>query len=1131
MSNKALFFAGSDDETDPPPANGAASDANMSRPSPPLDSRSGSPAIPTVPEKRLFLVGSDEEDAPHSAERAPGRIILHDNRADHLSSDAELPCLEEVPRTSSVSSISSQLSDTRLSPTASSSRAPPLKKQRLASPKNSYHPLGMKDAYIGCIVGNAWSTAKGKGYINPGDEILVERDALEDKTGRVKGRNKAAGDKGKKKQLTLKAMMNPQPSKKFSKRKVDAVIRLTNKAGFEFGRLPQDLSVWISKLLDLNMITFKGSTMIDCPTVLHSGADLVVSLSVYIRASAFNPPSTSGIDTSKIFGLGQDTEEEIVLRERKAALLTLFDMLNLRPRRGAQVLRDRYVSSSGSESRSERSDGKKKVKTEIVGDGEEVEVEDGEELSDDDLQLIYRKAQRNDQALGEMDPPPTFSLTLRGYQKQALLWMHSMESGEKSARDATCMHPLWTEYVFPAEPREGLIDLTEDEQPFYFNPYSGELSLEFPKSELKLKGGILADGKMGMGKTIMLSALIHANKDPEPVRPEDEGKKARQLKLGSAFGAVSNNDQRQQSKFGSSATLVVAPASLLLQWSSELQRSSVPGTLRVTIWHGQNRLELDALHEDDEGQKSIPVVITSYGVLVSEHAKFQKSNGQSSVFQIEWLRVILDEAHHCKSRTSRTARAVYALQARRRWAVTGTPIVNKLEDLYSLLKFLNFIPWSAYPFFRSFITVPFLAHDPKAIEIVQVILESVLLRREKSMRDSNGNRIVELPAKEVSIEKLQFTPAERIVYDSIYDAAKRNFDQLNAKGLVGKNYTHVLAMLMRLRRAVLHPSLVVNPEDDNQDASPKPNAVDLDMLISDVSKDSNCEGGSKNAFAENVLANLVNASEVECPICLDVVEKPLIIPRCMHQCCRDCIVGYLTACLERGEEGRCPTCSQGPVKEVELMEVVRSKIEPGEQQSSFFRTSREQVGVSLRRNDFRSSTKLDALLQNLRRLQDQDPHFRAIVFSQFTSFLSLISAALDRERLTWYRFDGTMDMKKRNAAITEFRQNERKPKILLISLKAGGVGLNLTAANHVFMMDCWWNTATEHQAIDRVHRLGQEKTVYVKHFIVEDTIEGRILEIQKRKTAIVKEAFRGTQQSGKSDPESIENLKVIFGDD
>lgn len=142
--------------------------------------------------------------------------------------------------------------------------------------------------------------------------------------------------------------------------------------------------------------------------------------------------------------------------------------------------------------------------------------------------------------------------------------------------------------------------------------------------------------------------------------------------------------------------------------------------------------------------------------------------------------------------------------------------------------------------------------------------------------------------------------------------------------------------------------------------------------------------------------------------------------------------------------------------------------------------------VELRRNDFRSSTKLDALIQNLRessfghltagdgygcqigRLQDQDPYFRAIVFSQFTSFLSLISTALDREHLAWYRFDGSMDIRKRSATIAEFKQNERKSKVLIVSLKAGGVGLNvrelfsldkfyssykqLTCANHVFMV-------------------------------------------------------------------------------
>ena len=184
----------------------------------------------------------------------------------------------------------------------------------------------------------------------------------------------------------------------------------------------------------------------------------------------------------------------------------------------------------------------------------------------------------------------------------------------------------------------------------------------------------------------------------------------------------------------------------------------------------------------------------------------------------------------------------------------------------------------------------------------------------------------------------------------------------------------------------------------------------------------------------------------------------------------------------------------------------------------------------------------------LGRLREQDPGFRAVVFSQFTTFMDLIQIALERDGFMHYRFDGSMDVKTRTAAISEFKAPSQSPKILVISLKAGGVGLNLTVANHVFMMDCWWNAATENQgmplklerslvlirvsltAVDRVHRIGQEKTVYVKHFIIEHTIEGRILQIQKRKTAIAREAFRGTQASSRSDPESIQNLKIMFED-
>ena len=126
--------------------------------------------------------------------------------------------------------------------------------------------------------------------------------------------------------------------------------------------------------------------MIDCPTVLYSGADMIVSLSVYISASAFKPVNApdASIDPKVMFGQGKETEGEQSLRERKTALLTLFDAINLRPRAGA-----RGLSNGQAPGGDERQNAKPmpkpagtKTRTEIVGDGEEIEVEEGEELSD-----------------------------------------------------------------------------------------------------------------------------------------------------------------------------------------------------------------------------------------------------------------------------------------------------------------------------------------------------------------------------------------------------------------------------------------------------------------------------------------------------------------------------------------------------------------------------------------------------------------------------------------------------------------------------------------------------------------------------------------------------------------------------
>lgn len=133
---------------------------------------------------------------------------------------------------------------------------------------------------------------------------------------------------------------------------------------------------------------------------------------------------------------------------------------------------------------------------------------------------------------------------------------------------------------------------------------------------------------VGMGKTIMLSALIQTARGSEDPEPEVQRPiKRRQLKLDKSFRAVKLKDAAMPSR-GPLATLVVAPTSLLSQWSEELERSSKPGTLKVLVWHGQGRLDLEAAIESED---AVDVVITSYGTLVSEHVKSERLS--SPVFE------------------------------------------------------------------------------------------------------------------------------------------------------------------------------------------------------------------------------------------------------------------------------------------------------------------------------------------------------------------------------------------------------------------------------------------------------------------------------------------------------------------
>jgi SNF2 family DNA or RNA helicase len=150
------------------------------------------------------------------------------------------------------------------------------------------------------------------------------------------------------------------------------------------------------------------------------------------------------------------------------------------------------------------------------------------------------------------------------------------------------------------------------------------------------------------------------------------------------------------------------------------------------------------------------------------------------------------------------------------------------------------------------------------------------------------------------------------------------------------------------------------------------------------------------------------------------------------------------------------------------------------------------------------SAKVERLLEALADAA-ADGH-KALVFSQWTSLLDLVEPHLDAAGIAYTRLDGaTVD---RGAVVKDFQRDDGPP-VMLLSLKAGGTGLNLTAADHVFLLDPWWNPAAEDQAADRAHRIGQDRPVMVYRMVARDTVEERILALQARKRALADVALGG----------------------
>jgi SNF2 family DNA or RNA helicase len=168
------------------------------------------------------------------------------------------------------------------------------------------------------------------------------------------------------------------------------------------------------------------------------------------------------------------------------------------------------------------------------------------------------------------------------------------------------------------------------------------------------------------------------------------------------------------------------------------------------------------------------------------------------------------------------------------------------------------------------------------------------------------------------------------------------------------------------------------------------------------------------------------------------------------------------------------------------------------------------------------SSKIAVLLDGLAQLPKCT---KSLVFSQWTSLLSIVEPFLDAAGVQHVRLDGQMTMDERDGAVESFR-HDPDVSVFLLSLKAGGVGLHLVEATHVWLLDPWWNPMVEAQAFERCHRLGQAKQVTVHRIYVENTVEQALVSIQERKRALAEATLTGDMAP--LDKLSLEDLKAIF---
>ncbi|KAH8687414.1 SNF2 family N-terminal domain-containing protein [Tricladium varicosporioides] len=569
---------------------------------------------------------------------------------------------------------------------------------------------------------------------------------------------------------------------------------------------------------------------------------------------------------------------------------------------------------------------------------------------------------------------------------------------------------------------------------FYKHLITGSKRQIIPDNNL---GGIVSD-EMGMGKSLtMLSAIVASLATAESFA-QSEGR-----------DLVFNGVRKPASK----ATLVVIPSALLLDtWIEEVKKHILPNTLNTHKYHGP-RKELDPLK-----LLNFDIVFTTYATVATEFRR-----GSNILHNINWFRIVLDEAHEIRHQNTLQFRAVSTMSSKIRWCLSGTPIQNSLKDLEALVKFLRVPLLETASIFRKYIISPIELGSSCGFHRLRLLLRSLCLRR--------TNKILQLSEPITRLYQLNLTGAEDAAYASIGETYRQEIDRAVSGRKTAEAYNGILQALLRLRLLCNHGTYEQLPQKIGS------------VLPSDP---------------EEALEFLQQSDGASCAYCscdVTVVGKPndpqsAQLTVCSHLLCSECLPQYESDLKETiiGKKAQCPLCDNMIVGNFIAM---NEKMGP--KNAPVWATPPGSLTPFGLNGGY--STKLSTLLQDV---ESQEESEKSIIFSAWKKSLDFLAFLLEAKAIPFATIDGSISLPERRKVLSNFKSNPNI-KTLLMTFGTGAVGLNLSIANRVHILEPQWNPSIEKQAIGRILRLGQERQITVIRYIMNGTVEEYIVSRQLRK--------------------------------